>query len=141
MSSSEVIKDQPIEESVSVNKDFHIVKSGDNLYRISEKYQVFVEDILEWNGITSPDGISLGDKIYLTKEAASKAGRIVAAAPKKEVEKPLTVSKSKIHTVLKGETAYKICTQYKIKTQDLVEWNGLKDAGSIKEGQTLKVSQ
>lgn len=130
----EELKDEPAE-----NADYHIVKSGDNLYRISEKYHVFVEDILEWNGIGSPDEISKGDKIYLTKEAATKAGLIKIPAPKKERDKP--VSKSKTHIVSKGDTAYKICQLYGIKTTQLMTWNDLKNIDSIREGQKLKVGE
>lgn len=116
------------------NKDFHIVKSGDNLYRISEKHHVFVEDMLEWNNILSPDDIEIGQKIYLNKESAVKAGKYKTSKASKEV------TKSKFHIVEKGETAYKICKIYGISTDNLIEWNKLKDAGSIKEGQKLKIS-
>lgn len=112
------------------NKDYHIVKSGDNLYRISEKYHVFVEDMLEWNNISSPDQLVAGQKIYLNKNAAIKSGKY----------KTNKESNSKFHTVEKGDTAYKICKQYGIKTAELIEWNKLKDIESIKEGQKLKVS-
>ena len=131
-------KTAPIDEPIE-NAEYCTLKSGDNLYRISEKYHVFMEDILDWNGITSTDGLKVGDKIYLTKEAAKKAGLIKTPAPKKERETPLV--KAKLHTVAKGDTAYKICKTYGINTQQLVDWNKLKDATSIHEGQKLKVGQ
>ncbi len=139
--SSETVKEtEPIiKVPEPANTEYHIMKAGDNLYRISEKYHVFVEDILEWNGITSPEGISTGDKIYLTKEAAIKAGLIKVAAPKKERDKP--VVKVKTHIVLKGDTAYRICKTYGITTAQLIEWNGLKNIDSIREGQKLKVGE
>ncbi len=127
------------EEVVDLNSDFYIIKAGDNLYRISEKYHVFIEDILEWNNITSTDGLKAGDKIYLKKEAAIKADLAKTAAPKKEREKP--IAKTKTHTVEKGETAYKICKTYGINTTQLMNWNGLKNIESIREGQKLKVGE
>ena len=143
--------DKPVktEEPVTPeNKEVHVIKSGDNLYRISEKYHVFVEDILEWNGIGSPDDLKPGDKIYLTKEAALKAGRNKTKPVTKKAEtKPVTkkpepkTPKTKIHIVVKGDTAIKICKQYGIETEDLVAWNNLKNAGSIQLGQKLKVSK
>ena len=48
-----ILKDLPKEE-INTSKEFHIIKNGDNLYRISEKYHVFVEYILDWNAIDSP---------------------------------------------------------------------------------------
>lgn len=143
---SPVIEKYVADEKVE-NAEYHIIKSGDNLYRISEKYHVFVEDLLEWNGIASPDQIAKGDKIYLSKDAATKAGLIKAAVPKKEntvakkeVKKPVVV-KSKTHLVSRGDTAYKICRTYGINTAQLMEWNGLKNIDSIREGQKLKVGE
>lgn len=128
---------KPEPETTSENKEYHIIRSGDNLYRISEKYHVFVEDILQWNGIASPDDLRPGDKIYLTKEAALKAG-----ANKKSAAKPAEKAKGnpKYHVVEKGDTALKICRKYGIETSDLVAWNRLKNADNIQLGQKLKVS-
>ncbi|NUM30876.1 MAG: LysM peptidoglycan-binding domain-containing protein [Bacteroidetes bacterium] len=129
------VKKNEISESIPENKDFHIVKSGDNLYRISEKYQIFVEDLLEWNNIFSPDELVINQKIYLNKNAAVKAGKYVVSKANSNS------AKSKFHIVEKGETAYKICKTYGISTSELVEWNKLKDATNIKEGQKLKISR
>ena len=142
------IKPEPEEAITAENKEVHTIKNGDNLYRISEKYHVFVEDILEWNGIASPDDLKPGDKIYLTKDAAVKAGRTKTKPAVKNAEtKPATkkpepkTTKTKIHVVVKGDTAIKICKLYGIETEDLVAWNNLKSAGSIQLGQKLKVSK
>lgn len=114
---------------------YHIIKSGDNLYRISEKYHVLVEDLLLWNGITSPDEISVNDKIYLTKEGAISAGKGKTTTPHKPGPK------AKVHLVAKGDTSYKICKSYGISSSQLMEWNGLKNLESIREGQKLIVGK
>ena len=131
-------KEAAAEEKI-INSGYYTLKAGDNLYRISEKYHVFMEDLLEWNGIVSTDGLKVGDKIYLTKEAAAKAGLAKNTDPKKEREKAET--KAKVHTVVKGETAYRICKTYGINTSQLMDWNGLKSVESIREGQKLKVGE
>lgn len=130
---------EPTDEGGNEPKEYYVMRAGDNLYRISEKYRVFVEDLLEWNGIASADGITVGMKIYLSKEAAIKAGKYKVSTPKKEPVKSST--KAKTHVVAKSETAYKICKIYGITTEQLISWNGIKDAGSIREGQKLKVSE
>ena len=115
------------------------VSLHDTLHEFEGPIRVFVEDILEWNGIISPDGIAKGDKIFLTKEAATKAGLITAGVPKIEKDKP--VVKVKTHVVAKGETAYRICKTYGINTSQLISWNALKSADSIREGQKLRVGE
>jgi len=127
------------EVTITENGEFHIIIAGDNLYRISEKYHVLMEDLLDWNGITSLDGVKIGTKIYLTKEAAAKAGVAKVVQPKKAKE--TIVTNTKTHTVAKGETAYKICKTYGINTTQLMAWNELKNIESIREGQKLKVAQ
>lgn len=133
-----ILKDLPKEEGIG-SKEFHIIQNGDNLYRISEKHHVFVEDILDWNAIGSPEEIKVGDKLYLSKDAALKSGRYKTTTVKKENAKP--IPKSKTYTVLKGDTAYKICKLHGINSKQLLAWNNLKDIDSIREGQKLKVGE
>lgn len=117
--------------------EFHVVESGDNIYRIAEKYHVLEEDLLTWNRI---DALSLkvGQKIYLTKEAAAK-NITTPAAPVKVPDKK-AASTAKYHTVASGETVYRICTQYGITAEQLQKWNNLK-GNTIYEGQKLQVSE
>ncbi|MCB9252268.1 MAG: glucosaminidase domain-containing protein [Flavobacteriales bacterium] len=111
----------------NIKNGYHLIQSGDNLYRISETYRIFVEDLLMWNGIFSADQLHPGDKIFLSKESASKNR---------------TSSKGgKFHEVEKGETAYKICRDHGISINDLKSWNHLKDLNQLYVGQRLIVQK
>lgn len=66
---------------------FHTVEKGENLYRISLKYGVTIENIMEWNELETPDYIKAGQilKIYLPK--AAPQDEQVESAPKKDEQK------------------------------------------------------
>ncbi|MCR5136612.1 MAG: LysM peptidoglycan-binding domain-containing protein [Oscillospiraceae bacterium] len=41
----------------------YMVKAGDSLGAIAKKYNVSVEDLMKWNGISNPDIITIGQKL------------------------------------------------------------------------------
>jgi LysM repeat protein len=131
----EVEKAPPIEKENIEVPAYHVVGKGDNIYRIAEKYHIFEEDLLRWNKINALQ-LTLGQKIYLTKESAEKA---LGENPKVTKEDPV-LPKTKYHVVTKGETVYRITQKYNITAEQLTKWNGLK-GNQINIGQKLKVSE
>lgn len=157
--SEEVIDTTNFDNPGALNKvelkvpSFHIVDKGDNIYRIAEKYHVFEEDLLNWNKDLNPRAIKIGQKIYLSQEAAAENNSLMPPqilnseikAPEKEeqIEKitdDIVVDGPITHVAVKGDTAYGICKRYEITIAQLKEWNNLSDA-SIKLGQKLQVSK
>jgi len=133
--------------------DYHIVQKGDNIYRIAEQYRVFEEDILTWNKDLNPSTMRIGQKIYLTKNAAEAANKIIQEPVKEpvikepvtqeevdEIQKEITVDGPITHVVVKGDTLYNICKRYGVTVDELKKWNGL-DTINIRLGQKLQVSE
>lgn len=50
----------------SVESRYHVVKRGENLYRISLRYNIKMVRLLEWNNIVDPSEIEVGMKLRLT---------------------------------------------------------------------------
>ena len=132
---SVVEKAPPIEKENIDLPPYHVVAKGDNIYRIAEKYHVFEEDLLKWNKISALQ-LSLGRKIYLTKESAEKA---LGENPTQPKDDPV-VPEKKYHVVQKGETVYRITQKYGITAAQLTKWNGL-TGNQINIGQKLQVSE
>jgi LysM repeat protein len=133
--------------------DYHTVNKGDNLYRVAEKYHVFEEDLLRWNSNLNPSTMGIGQKIYLSEEAAKKNNATVKSPLEKPViktpitEKEIEEIKENIavdgpmkHVVVKGDTLYNICKRYNVTVDQLKEWNKL-DNINIQLGQKLQVSE
>lgn len=131
----EVEKAPPIEKENIELPAYHVVVKGDNIYRIAEKYHVFEEDLLKWNKISALQ-LTLGRKIYLTKESAQKALGENPEVPKDDPVIPAT----KYHIVKKGETVYRITQMYHITAEQLTKWNRL-TGNQINIGQKLRVSE
>ena len=130
-----VEKAPPIEKENIDLPPYHVVVKGDNIYRIAEKYHVFEEDLLKWNKISALQ-LTLGRKIYLTKESAEKALEENPEVPKDDPVIPAT----KYHIVKKGETVYRITQMYHITAEQLARWNRL-TGNQINIGQKLRVSE
>lgn len=125
-----VTKEEPMAEL----PDYHIVQSGDNIYRIAEKYHVLEEDLIKWNHLNALQ-LQLGQKIYLKKEVAEKQVK------KPEIQQNTPkIETVRYHMVKEGDTVYRICTMYKISADQLAKWNQLK-GNEIYIGQKLRVSE
>ncbi|MBI1306453.1 MAG: LysM peptidoglycan-binding domain-containing protein [Bacteroidetes bacterium] len=156
-------KAPPLADDTISRPDFYIVQSGDNIYRIAEKYHVFEEDLVKWNDNLNILQLSVGQKIYLSPEAAQKAKTnssetikkgiqpneikteaVISNQPtvqKAEINQPVVSdAPTKYHVVQAGETVYRICTTYKITAEQLQKWNNL-SGNTIYTGQKLRVSE
>ncbi|TFD97034.1 3D domain-containing protein [Jeotgalibacillus sp. R-1-5s-1] len=80
----------------------HTVQRGDTLWSISQKNNVTVEQIQEWNDLSSTL-IYPNQTLTVSEEASSE----------------------ETYTVVKGDTLYKIATANGISVDQLMSWNGL----------------
>ena len=53
-----------LSESASERR-YHVLQSGENLYRISRKYNIKLQRLIDWNNIQDLQNLNVGDKIYL----------------------------------------------------------------------------
>jgi LysM repeat protein len=116
----------------------HIIKPGECLQSIAEKYHLSKEQLREANELSS-DEIRAGETLIIPKQpfrAESESGgrkRLPLGTAEKESEDwqiPET------HTVKKGETLVGIARHYKVHVTDLQEVNQLKGP-KLKAGQIL----
>ncbi|PWJ44463.1 LysM peptidoglycan-binding domain-containing protein [Sediminitomix flava] len=116
-------------EKPKVNaKDFHIVQTGDTFYGIARKYNKKPADLMRLNPNLNPSSLSLGSKVYLTKQG-------------EKVTKPKTeeIAKPNYHIVKRGETLSAISRKYNISAKEIVAINKLKNVDDIKAGQKLLI--
>jgi LysM repeat protein len=55
-----------VSESVKLNKKIHTVAAKEGLYSIAKKYNITVEKIREWNGLTS-DSLRIGQQLKISE--------------------------------------------------------------------------
>ena len=93
------------------NKKNYVVKSGDNLYSISRKFKIQIQELINSNQINEPYKIFPGQKIFI----------------------PLT----SVHFIKKGETLYSISRYYGTNVFTLSKLNNIYNVNNIFVGQKL----
>lgn len=87
----------------------HVLKKGETIFGLSQKYHVSPDSILKINDIKDPSKIQAGQKIKIPD----------------------------LYNVKKGDTLYGIARNHGITFQDLISANGLDKNSMIKAGDTL----
>lgn len=110
-----VKKEKPKKEDAKVDKKqstyySHTIQAGENLYRLSLRYNVSQQKLIDLNG-----------------EAASK----MISGQKLKI--PITA----LHSIKSGETLESISSQYKIKVSDIKSANKMEESSKLKVGNEL----
>lgn len=104
--------------SVSPTENTYIVKSGDTLYGIANKYGVTVDQIKKSNNLSS-NTLRIGQVLTIHTETENKEDYI-------------------IYTVKSGDTLYGIAKSYNITPNELINYNNL-NSSVLSIGQNLKI--
>lgn len=127
----------PTKRESSQKKSYHLVKSGENLGRIADKYNVHIATLKKWNNIRG-NNIKKGQKLIVYKEVIANHKTHVAAKTETHVEKARKSTRSSlIHYVQPGDTLWTISRKYDgISIDKIRKLNKLK-GNEIKIGQKL----
>ena len=113
----------------------HTVAKGEFLGTIARKYNVSINDILEWNSL-SDTNIKQGDKLIVGKEVASDSKN----KSKKEYAAVAKKSNEKLYQVQKGDSLFKISQKFPgVTVSDIKKWNNITGEG-IHPGMKLKIN-
>lgn len=123
------------------NATVYVVRSGDVLGVIAERFGVRVSDLKRWNNLYT-DRIDIGQKLYLN---AKKSSTLKLDKPQQEKPKTTTTPKPSItsgnysnYTVKNGDNLWIIAKKYPgVSAQNIMDANGI-DA-NLKIGQVLKI--
>jgi len=108
---------------------YYVVQKGDNLGNIAKKHNVSVEDIKEWNHL-STNAIQLGASLQVAKNDGSVKEELASAPELENVE----------YVVKKGDNLGNIAKKFGASLTDLEQWNNLPDH-NIAIGSTLIVAK
>jgi LysM repeat protein len=127
----------------------YLLRPGDNLTRIAERYGTSVEAILAANGLSNANRIYAGQALVIppapasdalaeapsdaTPAAAVAASSSDDAAPQAEEPMPAT------YTVRRGDSVFTIARQLGVSIDDLLAANGISNPSHVEAGQVLTV--
>jgi membrane-bound lytic murein transglycosylase D len=106
----------------------YTVKSGDNLTKIADDYDIDVADIKEWNNLDS-DEIYSGQKLKIYSQTKTK--ETTTNTKKKNTKKTE-------YTVKSGDNLTAIADKFDVDVADIKEWNSL-ESDKIVIGQVLEI--
>ena len=106
-------------EETNTNETVYTVKSGDTLTEIASKYNTTYKKLAEYNGISDPDLIYVGQKIKIPSNGKNKG--------------------YSTYTVKKGDTLTEIAGKYGTTYQKLAEYNKIENPDLIYPGQKIKI--
>lgn len=129
----EPVVEKPVEKpTATVEEEIYVVKAGDTLSKIAEKYGTTWKALAEYNKIENPNIIFVNQKIAIPLK-----GKAV------EVQKPVEQVKPKqpvTYKVVAGDTLWDIAKKYNTTVAELVRINDIKNANLIYVGQVLKIN-
>jgi len=105
----------------------HVVRAGENLYRIALRYGTTAQTLAEFNSIYNPAHLVVGQTLRIP---GSPTAPTVAYQP---------VHAATTHTVQPGETLTAIAVRYGVTLWTLVQVNSIANPSRISPGQVLAI--
>lgn len=105
------------------------VKSGDTLWKISQKVGVPIEIIIDQNDISNPQNIYVGQKLIIRISFSNEP------TTQPENENRYIIN----YTVRSGDTLWKIAQRYNTTIEKIISSNNIQPPYNIYIGQTLRI--
>jgi membrane-bound lytic murein transglycosylase D len=114
-------------------RNIHVVRSGENLGSIAQKYRCSVNNLKSWNNLRS-NTIYPGQKLILFAPAVATSNKSSVSS------KPTDINalEKGYHQVRAGENLGLIAQKYKCSVEDIKKWNNLNN-NTIQPGQKILV--
>lgn len=112
-----------IPKQVESEKNVYIVKAGDNLYSIANKYNITVNELKKANNLEN-NNLSIGQELIIPDYSNNDP-----------IEKPINEI---TYIVQKGDSLWSIAKKYDINVNDLKSYNNL-NSNLLNIGQTLLI--
>ena len=128
-------KELIVDTSVTI---FHTVLRGELLSKISEKYNVAVNDVIKWNNLTSSSVIA-GQKLKIISKVQLPIIDVKTLVKPTPVKPKVIVPTKKYYTIKPGDMFNRLAESHGITPQQLHELNPGIDPNTIRVGQILRV--
>ena len=105
----------------------HVVRPGENLFRIALQYGTTIQAMAELNGLQNPGHVTVGQTLRIPGSASEPT-------PAYQPDHASTT-----HTVARGETLVAIAQRYGVSTWTLISANNIANPSLIVPGQVLSI--
>jgi membrane-bound lytic murein transglycosylase D len=119
----------------------HIVRRGDTLGRIADRYGTDVAHLLRWNRLRSGRLIYPGQRIRVGAADAPRGEEPQIRAQSGRANRETARTAKRVHVVSRGDSLWRIAQRYGVRLADLLAWNSLRAASRIYPGQRLLIQR
>lgn len=109
----------------------YTVGQGDNLFRISQKFSVSLDDLMALNNMTEKSVLHPGDQIKLPVKSE---GAPDASAPSRKIPE-----KAEIYTVQNGDNLWSIASSLGVSLDSIYKYNNLTPDSKLMPGDTIMI--
>ena len=108
----------------------HIVRSGETLSDVAQRYGYSLQELARWNGIAPPYAIYANRRLRVAPYSSSPPSSSSVVGRNNSIS----------HTVQPGETLSNIAQRYGYSVTELANWNGIASPYSLSVGRKLRVA-
>lgn len=122
--------------------DTHVVKSGESLGQIANKYKLQLSYLAALNGLSTNSAIRVGQKLKIDGEIPSDLSNKTLDTKKSAVKTSTNSVKSnntESYSVKSGESLNSIANRVGVSVSDLAELNNLSPRAGLRVGQSIQV--
>mgnify|MGYP001223007524 FL=1 len=111
-------------------RTYYTVRSGDSLWKISQKFGVAEKQLRVWNRLGWSNVIRPGQRLVVSSRAKTTTKTVRKAAPTGPERKV-------VYLVQSGDTLWGIGRQFSVNTSQIRDWNNLSKNHILRPGQRL----
>lgn len=124
--------DQAQTRTIAKRRANYTIVKGDSLWKLSQRFGVSLETLLQANGLDKSATLRIGSKLYIPDLTHAQA-----AKTRQEAEE--THQQLVRYRVKKGDNIWNIARKFGVNTKQLLAWNNLSPQQLIHPGDQLKV--
>lgn len=143
-------KDSTPEKKLSVSQPvskesspvIHVVKSGESLGSIAQKYRCSIDQLMKWNNLNN-NKIIIGQKLKINAASKLELTEVKPSTTKSKPVKPSSTSAQKFtfYTIQPGDNLWDIAVKFDVTVSQIKNLNDIKNHNRLKPGQKIKIPQ
>lgn len=115
----------------------HVVRRGESLWTIAQRYGVGVRELASWNAMAPGDTLSVGRELVIWGGTAAAGPTTAAAAVPASTSTASPRVRRVNYIVRRGDSLAEIGQRFRVSVDELVEWNGISPDDYLQPGQKL----
>jgi membrane-bound lytic murein transglycosylase D len=125
---------------IATNTNTHVVKSGETLGSIAARYRITLNEIKQWNSLSS-NQIQAGQNLIVRKPANFISGNVPVQLDEDMLPEEADNSSFLFYTVQPGDTLFDIAKRFdNVTVEDLKEVNNLPAGSAVTPGQIIRIN-